>query len=287
MANTNSASPGQRVTYKTNAGLNLVGDTWGDPSHPPILFLHGGGQTRFAWGGTARTLAAQGWHTVSLDLRGHGESDWAPDGNYVIDSYVDDIRSVLRHFPQKPVFVGASLGGITSLITIGEASEPVASGVVLVDITPRTETEGVERIRAFMGGAPNGFANLEEAADAVAAYIPHRPRPKDLSGLAKNLRLGADGRYRWHWDPQMMNPARFRRDPERLLAASRALKVPTLLVRGKLSDVISDATVQEFLDAVPHAKYADVTGAGHMVAGDQNDIFSKAVIDFLVEVKPI
>jgi non-heme chloroperoxidase len=158
------------------------------------LFLHGGGQTRFAWGGTARTLAAQGWHTVSIDLRGHGESDWAPDGNYIIDSYVADIHSVLRHFEKKPVFVGASLGGITSLLTIGESLQPVASGVVLVDITPRTETEGVDRIRAFMTGNPNGFANLEEAADAVAAYIPHRPRPKDLSGLAKNLRLGSDGR---------------------------------------------------------------------------------------------
>lgn len=286
MANTNSSAPGKRVTYKTHSGLNLVGDMYGDSSHPPILFLHGGGQTRFAWGGTARTLADQGWHTVTLDLRGHGESDWAPDGNYVIDEYVGDIRSILPHFKQKPVFVGASLGGITSLITIGESAEPVASGVVLVDITPRTEPEGVDRIRAFMGGAPNGFASLEEAADAVAAYIPHRPRPKDLNGLAKNLRLGADGRYRWHWDPQMMNPARFRRDPERLLAASRALKVPTLLVRGKLSDVISDETVKEFLDCVPHAKYADVGGAGHMVAGDQNDVFSKAVIDFLMDVKP-
>ena len=235
MANATLSSPGQRVTYKTDAGLNLVGDAWGDPSHPPILFLHGGGQTRFAWGGTARTLAAQGWYAVSLDLRGHGESDWAPDGNYIIDSYVDDIRSVLRHFQKKPVFVGASLGGITSLITIGESSEPVASGVVLVDITPRTETEGVERIRAFMTGNPNGFANLEEAADAVAAYIPHRPRPKDLSGLAKNLRLGPDGRYRWHWDPQMMNPARFRRDPERLLAASRALRFrPSLCVANSV-----------------------------------------------------
>lgn len=143
-----SSSPGQRVTYKTDSGLNLVGDAWGDPSHPPILFLHGGGQTRFAWGGTARTLAAQGWHTVSIDLRGHGESDWAPDGNYMIDSYVADIHSVLRHFGQKPVFVGASLGGITSLLTIGESLQPIASGVVLVDITPRTETEGVDRIRA-------------------------------------------------------------------------------------------------------------------------------------------
>jgi non-heme chloroperoxidase len=204
----------------------------------------------------------------------------------VIDVFVKDIRQVISRFHRPPVLVGASLGGITSLLVAGEAEHPVASAVVLVDITPRVEQKGVDRIRTFMTGNPNGFANLEEAADAVAAYIPHRPRPKDLSGLAKNLRLGEDGRYRWHWDPQLISPARFARsrDPERLLAAARRLQIPTMLVRGKLSDVISDETVNEFLAAVPHAKYEDVSEAGHMVAGDQNDAFSKAVIGFLSDV---
>ncbi|MGE0820935.1 MAG: alpha/beta fold hydrolase [Candidatus Binatia bacterium] len=283
---TNTVPSSQRISYKVDAGLTLIGDAWGNPADPPVLLLHGGGQTRHAWGGTARTLASQNWYAVSLDLRGHGESEWAPDGNYIIDEFVADIQSVLRTFSHRPVLVGASLGGITSLLTIGESPEPVATAVVLVDITPRTEPEGVDRIRAFMTGNPNGFASLEEAADAVAGYIPHRPRPKDLTGLAKNLRRGSDGRYRWHWDPQLMSPNRMRRDPERLLAASRALQVPTLLVRGKLSDVISDDTVKEFLDAVPHAKYADVSDAGHMVAGDQNDSFSRAVIEFLSDVRP-
>lgn len=286
--NEHALSP-QRVTYHIDGGVTLIGDAWGDAQAAPILFLHGGGQTRHAWGGTARTLARQGWHTVSLDLRGHGDSSWSPDGDYTIDLFVKDIRQIIGRFQQPPVLVGASLGGITSLLTAGEAEKPVASAVVLVDITPRVEEKGVARIRAFMTGSPNGFANLEEAADAVAAYIPHRPRPKDLTGLAKNLRLGEDGRYRWHWDPQLMSPTRFARgrDPERLLAAARQLQIPTMLVRGKLSDVISDETVNEFLAAVPHAKYQDVTGAGHMVAGDQNDAFSQSVIEFLSGVKPV
>lgn len=279
----------QRVTYYIDGGVKLIGDAWGDTQAAPILFLHGGGQTRHAWGGTARTLAQQGWHTVSLDLWGHGDSSWSPDGEYVIDVFVKDIRHVISHFQQPPVLVGASLGGITSLLVAGEAKHLSASAVVLVDITPRVEEKGAARIRAFMTGNPNGFANLEEAADAVAAYIPHRPRPKDLTGLAKNLRRGEDGRYRWHWDPQLMSPTRFvrGRDPERLLNAARRLQIPTMLVRGKLSDVISDETVNEFLAAVPHAKYEDVSGAGHMVAGDQNDAFSKSVIEFLSGVKPI
>lgn len=276
----------QRVTYSGHTGLRLVGDAWGSMDAPPVLLLHGGGQTRHAWGGTAKALAQQGWYAVALDLRGHGESEWAPDGDYMIDSYVADLHKVLANFRQKPALVGASLGGMTSLLTEGEATQPVSNALVLVDITPRIEQEGADRILAFMSAYPNGFDSLEEAADHVASYIPHRPRPKDNSGLAKNLRLGQDGRYRWHWDPNMINPNRRRRDPERMVAAARSLKVPTLLVRGKISDVVSDATTQEFLETVPHAKYIDVAEAGHMVAGDRNDVFSKAVIEFLADVKP-
>jgi pimeloyl-ACP methyl ester carboxylesterase len=270
----------QRVSYQAN-GLRLTGDAWGNSEAAPVLLLHGGGQTRHAWGGTAHALAARGWHAVSLDLRGHGESDWASDGDYMIDAFVTDVRGVLAQFKRPPVLVGASLGGVTSLLLEGEAPRPVSAGLVLVDITPRVEQKGVDRIRAFMTGKPEGFANLEEVADAVAAYLPHRPRPKDLSGLEKNLRKGADGRYHWHWDPQLMNPARMKRDPERLFTAARSLRVPTLLVRGKLSDIVSEETAAEFMAAVPHAQYADVSEAGHMVAGDRNDVFSRAVIDFL------
>lgn len=271
----------QTMTYTTSDGLKLVGDAWGDSAAPPVLLLHGGGQTRHAWGGTAQLLATRGWYAVGLDLRGHGNSDWAPDGHYAIDAYVADIRSVLKHFTQRPALVGASLGGITSLLTEGEAPESVSVALVLVDVTPRVEPEGVKRIRDFMTSRPDGFATLEEAADAVAAYLPHRPRPKSYTGLEKNLRQGPDGRYRWHWDPKMMMHGARERDPNRLLAAARAIRVPTLLVRGKLSDVVSDATQAEFMEAVPHAKFVDVTGAGHMVAGDQNDVFSKGIIDFL------
>ncbi len=284
MSDQEHVSP-HKIQYQVSSDIKLTADAWGSSDEPPVLLLHGGGQTRFAWGGTAKTLAEQGWYAVALDLRGHGESTWAPDGNYNIDAYVADLHKVLSYFSQKPVLIGASLGGMTSLLTEGESPEPVSSAVVLVDITPRVEQEGVDRIRAFMTGRPNGFASLDEAADYVAAYLPNRPRPKNLSGLEKNLRKGEDGRYRWHWDPEMLSPARLRRDPERMMAAARALQVPTLLVRGKVSDVVSEETADEFRAAVPHAEYADVSDAGHMVAGDQNDAFGTAVLGFLADVK--
>jgi pimeloyl-ACP methyl ester carboxylesterase len=282
MAQTTSSS--QTITYTTDAGLRLVGDAWGASDAPPVLLLHGGGQTRHAWGTTAQSLAERGWYAVSLDMRGHGDSDWAPDGDYTIDAFVADLHSVIRHCGQRPVLIGASLGGMTSLLAEGEAPQSVSTAVVLVDITPRVEPQGSARIRAFMTARPDGFVSLEEAAATIAAYLPHRPRPKNLSGLAKNLRLRDDGRYHWHWDPQLLSALNRRRNPERMLAAARALRVPTLLVRGKLSDIVSDATQAEFLAAVPHAAYVDVAGAGHMVAGDQNDTFSKSILDFLARL---
>jgi pimeloyl-ACP methyl ester carboxylesterase len=278
----------RRLTFRLASGIGLAADAYGDPSATPVLFLHGGGQTRHAWGGTAAAVAAAGLHAISLDLRGHGESDHAPDGDYQVEAFVDDLRGVLAQLPERPFLVGASLGGITSMMTEGLAPEPVSRGVVLVDVTPRLEIVGVQRILGFMAARPEGFASLEEAADVIAEYLPHRARPKDLRGLEKNLRLGPDGRYRWHWDPRLMetwNPARF--DPvegqrilEERLSVARRLRVPVLLVRGRMSDVVSEEGAREFLALVPHAEYVDLA-TGHMVAGDRNDAFTGAVLAFL------
>lgn len=272
-----------RVSYDVGP-LRIVGDAYGDPAAPPVLLLHGGGQTRHAWGGTAAALAAQGRHAISIDLRGHGDSGWDPDADYSLDAFARDLSVIGRQFRAKPAVVGASLGGLAALIAQGEHAEPPASAVVLVDIAPRVDPAGVERIIGFMTAYPDGFATLEEAADAVAGYVPHRPRPRDLNGLRKNLRHGADGRFRWHWDPRFIGGERrpsATQHPERLEAAARAIRVPMLLVRGRQSDVVSEDGARAFLAVVPHARYVDVSGAGHMVAGDQNDPFTAAVVDFL------
>ncbi len=267
------------------AGVTLRADAWGRSDAPPVVLLHGGGQTRHSWSGTARALATEGWYAIAVDLRGHGESGWSPDGMYGLERFCEDLRAILLALGRKAVVVGASLGGMTALMTEGTAAEPATAAVVLVDIAPRIELKGVQRIVEFMTGSPEGFASLEEAADAIAAYNSHRQRRKDLSGLAKNLRRGADGRWRWHWDPRFMSigttESRPPRDPAALEHAARGLRVPTLLVRGRESDLLSEEGARAFLALVAHARYTDVSGAGHMVAGDRNDAFSRAVLDFL------
>jgi pimeloyl-ACP methyl ester carboxylesterase len=269
----------------SGGGVTLVADRFeaDQPHRGTLLLLHGGGQTRHSWDRSARQLAGRGWRVFTVDTRGHGDSGWASDGDYSPDALVDDLRSVIAELDEKPVLVGASMGAMVSLVTAGE-HEGLARAVVLVDWVPTLEPGGVERIMKFMTGAPDGFGSLEDAADAVRAYNPHRKQRGSLEGLRKNLRLWSDGRWHWHWDPAFM---RIPDEPNRALdrqrprdAAAR-ITVPLLLVRGKQSDVVGPEGVAELRRLVPHARYADVSDAGHMVAGDDNAVFSAAVGEFL------
>lgn len=272
------------VIFEGFEGLRLVGDARGEPGDWPVLFLHGGGQTRHAWGRTAEVVAGHGWRTVTLDLRGHGESQWASDGDYSFTSFCADCVAVCDQLGCPPVIVGASLGGVSAMLAEGTSDRTVSSGLVLVDITPKADDRGIQRIREFMQSGMAGFASLEEAAAAIAAYTPNRRRSTNPEGLKKVLRE-RDGRWFWHWDPRFIDRGRTEVLPDRLAGlidvAVENIGVPTLLVRGSLSDVVTKASVDDFLSRMPDAAVVEVEGAAHMIAGDRNDAFSDAVVEFL------
>lgn len=267
------------------AQLNLAADVAGPTDAPTLLFLHGSGQTRQSWSSALAEAIQRGYRAIAVDLRGHGDSEWSPDGEYTLDKFAADIRHVIEQLDDEPIVVGASLGGLIGMM-IAAAPPPRLRGLVLVDITARVELSGANEVIAFMDSAPNGFASLEEAAAAVAAYLPHRPPPKNINGLKRNLRL-RNGRYYWHWDPAFMQMGRdsqgkIRADgPNQLETFARAINIPTLLVRGSRSRIVSEAGAREFLQMVPHAEFVDIAGAHHMVAGDANDAFNDAVFDFI------
>jgi pimeloyl-ACP methyl ester carboxylesterase len=266
-------------------GVALHYDLWGRPEQPTVLFAHGFGQTRQAWGGSAQALAERGHACWAVDGRGHGDSDWnRPDQPYSMEQFVDDLIALADASAARPALVGASMGGLLGLMA--QAMRPRFSAMVLVDITPRWEAEGVERILEFMGAHPDGFSDFEHAAAEIAAYLPHRRRRKSQAQLENLLVRGADGRLRWHWDPRMLEEvARGGHHYQaQLVEAARTIDVPTLLVSGGRSDLVSDRTVQEFLDLVPHARHHRIDDATHMVAGDRNDLFTDTILDFLTEV---
>lgn len=284
-----SSTPSDRETVEFHGdnGLTLVADEWNrgassSADRPTILMLHGGGQNRFSWKHTGQILAGHGFHVIALDARGHGDSDRAPDAEYTVDAFSTDVLHVLDEIGRPVVLVGASMGGLTGIQVADRAGPAKVTAIVLVDVVPRFEKDGSARIRDFMFKHVHGFDTLDEAADAIAAYLPHRRRPSNLEGLKKNLRQ-RNGRWFWHWDPAFLtvpSDDAFVR-VERIEQAAINLTIPILLIRGKLSDVVSVEGVEDFLAKVPGAEFVELSDAGHTAAGDDNDAFSDAVVSFL------
>ncbi len=277
------------VTFRGAGDITLVADEWNHEARPEpgggrptVLLLHGGGQNRHSWKNTGQILADDGLHVVAVDTRGHGDSDRSPAGNYSIETLAADAMTVLDQIGGPVVLVGASMGGLTGILAAHQAGEERISKLVLVDVVPRYEKSGSARIREFMFNHVHGFESLEEAADAVAAYLPHRTRPRSPKGLKKNLRK-RDGRWYWHWDPAFLtkpdDDASTRAD--KLEQAAIGLTIPILLIRGKLSDVVSADGVTEFLAKVPGTEFVELSDAGHTAAGDDNDTFSRVVVEFV------
>lgn len=296
MSSTETICEPRQFTVERDGGVTLVGEVW-DPVDPAgdsldpveeILMLHGGAQTRHAWSRAARRLSGEGYRVTAMDARGHGDSDWDPEGDYDIHRLAADLEAIVaERFPsRRPVIVGASLGGMTAMLSLGTGKD-VARALVLVDVTPKLEAKGVERVGEFMRSGFNGFASLEEAADAIAAYQPQRKRPPNPEGLRKNLRLREDGRWHWHWDPRFAGGASA--DNAELGNAFFEELVPhitqpTLLIRGSASDIVSDESVRHLRELLPHAYTMEVPDAGHMVAGDDNAVFLDQLEKFLAEV---
>jgi len=279
-----------RTPFTTADGLSLAVDVRHAAGTPTLLFAHGFGQTRGAWNAAAATLAGRGCRCVSFDSRGHGESDRMPGGDYHMQQFADDLGALALAQPAAPILVGASMGGLLGLVVAGEGRPSPFRALVLVDITPRWETAGVERILAFMQAHPDGFASYAEAADQIAAYLPQRRERKSEQQLRPLLREGADGRLRWHWDPALLAGglvSESERYQPRLLAAAANVQVPVLLLSGERSDVVSHRTVDEFLALVPHARHAQVPGATHMLAGDANDAFTAAIAAFIESLESV
>jgi pimeloyl-ACP methyl ester carboxylesterase len=278
-----------RKRFTTTDGLQLACEQYHGEGRPTLLFAHGFGQTRNAWTGSAAALATEGYCAVTFDARGHGESDRLPGGDYHMDQFADDLRGLAAQIGseqgKRPILVGASMGGLLGLVVAGEAdvSAPPFSALILVDITPRWETAGVERILGFMRAHPDGFADYEEAALAIDAYLPHRRESKSEAQLKPLLRSGDDGRLRWHWDPALLEGvvAESERYQPQLFAAAAKISVPVLLLSGGRSDVVSRDTVDEFLKLVPHARHVELPRATHMVAGDANDAFTREIAQFV------
>lgn len=258
---------------------------WGHAPLPGLVCLHGGGQTAYMYEDLG-AAAGDRYHVLAPDLPGHGDSD--PVGEMGRHAVAVTIPPLMAQFGiGRAVLVGGSFGGIVSL-TLGAAHPDLVAGVVLIDVGHQLEEEGVRRIIEFMQ-AHESFGSLEEAAEAVGAYLPQRKnvRPERLS---RNLRQRPDGR--WVWKHRMGRPpAELRersRDWRAVLAGldedAARLSCPALVLRGAASDVLSDKGAEEIAALIPGARLATVAQAGHLAAGDNPESTVALISGFLRDI---
>jgi pimeloyl-ACP methyl ester carboxylesterase len=262
-------------------GLELAGSAYGDPAAPPVLFFHGGGQSRNAWLGSAKTVAQAGYYGISFDLRGHGDSNWPADGDYLLDAFGRDVERLISHFDQPVTLVGASRGGQAALVGGSRHPDRVRL-IMLADVAPMIRDNGVDGIRAFFAEGEAGFATLDEAADSLARHL-NQPRMEDASRLARAMRKDEAGRWHWRWDPatgkrEFLHPPS---ENEALLAAAARVKSPIVLVRAELSHLLTDEGVDRFQQLAPQLEVITAKGVGHMFTADRNDAFAAQLLECL------
>ncbi|SEL69513.1 Pimeloyl-ACP methyl ester carboxylesterase [Pseudoxanthomonas sp. GM95] len=286
-ADSSSSATAETVRLTGACGTGLQGSTFLPPppaAHglPTLLYTHGFGQTRGAWHKTGLGLAAQGYAGLAYDARGHGGSQRnAHDLPYDAEQFIDDLIIVAGEQPEPPVLIGASMGGLFGLIA--ESRWPgLFSALVLVDITPHWEKAGLSRVLEFATAFPSGFESPAQAAELVANYLPNRPR-RSAEELIPLMHEGEDGRWRWHWDMRLIDDlvrdsAQHQDD---IAEAARSVRCPVLLVSGGRSEMVSEDNIRSFQALVPHAQHVQLPQAGHMLAGDDNDAFTGAVLDYL------
>ncbi len=263
-------------------GIRLAASAFGPADGRPVIMTGGLGQTRHGWTRAAERIGASGMRAIALDLRGHGESEWSPDGRYDYARTAGDLVAVVRTIGRPAVLVGASLGGKISLTAAGQGGPRVACSLIIVDTVPRTNPSGVAEATRILRPPPTGFASLDEAPAELARV---RGTPAGCGErLRRHMRTDAAGRWHWHWDPAWMEGDQgigLAAATEFLENAARELRVPVLLTRGELSNVVDDDGVAAFRALVPHVEVETIAGAGHMIVGDCNDAFADAVIRFL------
>jgi pimeloyl-ACP methyl ester carboxylesterase len=281
----------EESTFVGHNGLKITASTIGPKTGFPVMLAHGGGQTRHAWAKVMNELANAGYRATAIDMRGHGDSEWASDGAYDMRDFARDLIAISKQLNNPPALVGASLGGIAGMIAAGELAPASFRSLTLVDIAPKMEAVGVSRVVGFMQAhMKDGFSSPDEAAKIISEYMPQREKRKDTGKLDRYLRKRENGRWYWHWDPNFIHHVTRTRDNaveakdngfDRLSAAAAKLTLPVHLIRGGSSDMVSEEAVAHFQTLVPSALLTDIADASHMVVGDRNDAFCSAIISFL------
>ena len=268
--------------YVEANGLKFHYLDWGDPANPPLVLLHGVGQTCHTWDLFAAAMSPH-FHVMAFDQRGHGDTDWAADKDYSRRSMVKDVEAFTTALGLDRFFLtGMSMGGANSLSFTANNPDRVEA-LVVVDVGPRVENKGVQNIRNFMKDFRE-FDSLDEAAAVIHKFNPRRP----LEIIRKytvvyNLKQLPSGKWTWKYDTYFSeghSRINVKQMQQELSQEVKKITCPTLLVKGAESDVLSLDGARLLQTAIPGSEFALVAGAGHSVMGDNPPGFEAAVREF-------
>ena len=269
--------------YVEANGLRMHFLDWGNPDKPDMLLLHGFAQTCHSWDFVALAFSDR-FHVVVLDQRGHGDSDWAPDGDYSPETQQKDIHAFVQTMGLTGlVIMGLSMGGRNAFTYAAIHGDDVRA-LVIVDAGPENMRSGSQNIRQFV----QQDDELESVDAFVQRFIKYNPRrdPVQVRGsMVHNLKQLPSGKWTWKYDRLLRGPGRrIQEDPDtatRLWSYLERLTCPTLVVRGAESDIMAMETAGAMPERIPNGRLATVSGAGHLVMGDNPAGFEQAVTGFL------
>ena len=268
-------------------GLRLHYVDWGSPDRPPMIFLHGGGQTARTWDLPCLAMRRE-WHCLAVDQRGHGDSEWSYGYDYSFDAHARDTAALLDHLRiERAILVGMSMGCINALQFAVDFPDRIAA-FVAVDAGPWIQFEGGKRIASFMQDTAE-LETLEAYVEHALAFNPRRDRRLLRTSLLHNLRQQADGTLSWKGDRRRpVDLGWVKRNLEGLRGRAGEVRCPTLILRGAQSDVFHDADAAAFAEAVPDARWVRIPAAGHVIQGDQPAALVAAIREFLhgIEAAP-
>ena len=257
---------------------------WGTAGLPPLVCLHGITQTAHSWDEVAPAFART-HHVRALDQRGHGDSTWAPDGDYRISTQSGDIERFLAATHAVPaILVALSMGGLVAL-TLAARRPELVRALVAVDIAPEVQRSGVDNIRSFVA-ATDELDTFEDFVQRAHSFNPRRTLANIRERLRHNLKQLPTGRWTWKYDPQLRNPARVGEGMGDLWEKVATIRCPVLIVRGGESDILAPEVAAKF-GKIVKAEVRTVPGAGHSVMGDNPTGFLAAVEPFLAGLPPV
>ena len=264
-------------------GLRLHYLDWGNESKQSILLFHGGAQQAHSWDFIALSLC-DSYHVLSLDARGHGDSQWAPDGDYSIEAHQRDLDGFVEALGgEGSILVGHSMGGTNGYIYASRHPEKVKA-LVIVDEGPGDSPEGQSRIRRFLE-LPDELGSYEEFAERIQEFTG-RPKERVMGALKYSIRQRDDGKWTWKYDKRLRAPGRryFNWPDERLWECLAQIKCPCLIIRGANSDLFPKETMERMLRVIPDSTSATVPNAGHRVTGQNPTGFLEALNAMLARV---